>query len=294
MVRSNGVSRWRGLLAAATGLLLVPAALADIVGSPAGSGTPNAGNGGLKNGSGWMVNINGQGNPASFNGAALQVTDDNGNEHNTAFYFSPQVVTTDIMSGKTGKWTASFIYQCTGKAAADGATFCIHNDPLGAMAGTPQDGGSALGYQGIDNSVAVAFNVYSQSNPNAGSGAHPGETDILYQSNAMAMTKAPGGAYANDPTMTGNPPFSITSGDPIQVTLSYDQSTTTLTQTLTDMTTGGTATYTYTIDIALLVGADARNSQGVIPGTAFVGFTGGTGGATSTQTISNFTFLENP
>jgi hypothetical protein len=270
----------------AAGLLLVPAALADIVGSPAGSGSPNAGNGGFKNGAGWQLNGSFvSGNGPSITGPALQVTDDNGNEHNTAFYLSPQVV--------TGAWTASFIYTCGGSQRADGSTFCIQNDPGGAMAGTNQDGGSALGYQGIDNSVAVAFNVFSTSNPRT-SGAHPGETDVLFSSLAMSMVRAPGGQYVNDPTMTGNPPFDITSGDPIRVTLTYDPKTTTLTQAMTDMTTGGTATYTYTIDVALMVGADSRNLQAAVPGTAFVGFTGGTGGATAVQTFSEFTFIENP
>jgi len=287
MLQNTGCSRWGGLLAVAAGLLLVPAALADIIGSPAGSGTPNAGNGGFKNGEGWQLNgsfVSGDG--PSITGATLQATNDKGNEHNTAFYMSPQVV--------TGAWTASFVFQVGGSQSADGSAFVIQNDPAAAMAGTNQDGGSALGYQGIDNSVAVAFNVYSQSNPKVGSGGHAGETDVLYSSLAMAMVKAPGGTYANDPTMTGTPAFDISSGDPIQVTLTYDPKTTTLTEALTDMTTGGTATYTYTIDVALMVGADSRNLQAGAPGTAFVGFTGGTGGATSVQTFSNFTFLENP
>src|SRR5437660_10196341 len=54
--------RWRGVLVAvavlAGGLMLVPAALADIVGSPAGASTPNAGLGGFKNGNGWNAQSN--------------------------------------------------------------------------------------------------------------------------------------------------------------------------------------------------------------------------------------------
>jgi hypothetical protein len=291
MVRSGSGSFSRGIFVILTilaaGLLLVPAARADIVGSPANAGTTNAGDYGFKNGAGWTANLNAQGDAPLFNGPGLQITDDtaSGNESNTAFYLSPQIV--------TGPWTASFIYYCTGNQAGGGVTFCIQNDPAGSFAGI-NSGVGPLGYQGINNSVALALNVSSQSNPKAGTGAATGETDVLFSSGAEGLEMLPGTMYTNDPTVTGNPPFSIASGDPIEVVLTYSPSTTTLTETLTDMTTGGTATYTYTVDVALIVGADIRNVQTPFLGTAFVGFTGGTGTTTSTQTISNFTFVENP
>jgi hypothetical protein len=279
-------------------LLLVPAVFADIVGSPAGSGTKNAGTYGFRNGQGWSLQGDEEGAGAgilpTISGATATVTTDVSDEHNTVFYLSPQVVTSDLTAGTTGRWMASFVYQVGGTMMADGAAFVIHNDPLGPAAIGTLNGGSGLGYQGIDNSVAIGFNVYSASNPlHIGTG-HTGETDLLYMSTALGSTVSPGGSYANDPTVTGNPPFTITGPDPIHVTLTYDQSTTTLTESLMDMTTGATDSYTYQVDIALIVGADARNLQAKIPGTAYVGFTGGTGGSTSVQTISNFVFIENP
>ncbi|HLJ93976.1 MAG TPA: hypothetical protein VKU02_12380 [Gemmataceae bacterium] len=291
--RTRGCA-WRGPLAAAAvcagALLLVPAALADIVGSPAGSGTKNAGLGGFKSGEGWTTNKNNVGNPPTFSGASVQITDDVSNEHNTVFYLSPQVV--------TGAWIASFTYQVSGTRLADGAAFVIHNDPAGANAGTPQNGGSALGYLGIDNSVAVAFNVYSQSNSLHQGTGHVGETDLLFQSLTLGSSNTTdlgsNHTYPNDPTVTGTPPFDITSGDPIQVTLTYDPIAAVLTQTLLDTATGGTDSYTYNVDISLIVGADSRNLVTAVPGTAFVGFTGGTGGSHAIQTFSNFTFIENP
>jgi hypothetical protein len=290
MAGKTRCSGWRGLLVAAAvlaaGPMLVPAALADIIGSPAGSGSKNAGFGGIKNGDGWTANKNNVGDPPTFSGASVQVTTNVSDEHNTAFYLSPQVI--------TGPWTATFTYQVSGNKAADGAAFVIHNDPMGATAGTAQDGGSALGYQGIDNSIALAFNVYSQSNPlHIGTG-HKGEVDLLFSSNALGSFNPPGGTYSNDPTQTATTPFSISSGDPIQVTLAFDPVSATLTQTLLDTATGGTDTYTYNVDVSLVTGADSRNLQTPFPGTAFVGFTGGTGGASAIQTFSNFTFISNP
>ncbi len=71
------------------------------------------------------------------------------------------------------------------------------------------------------------------------------------------------------------------SGDPIDVTLTYDATAATLTAVLTDFVTGAAFTQTYTgIDLATQVGGT----------TAYLGFTGADGGVSSIQTISNFDF----
>jgi hypothetical protein len=69
----------------------------------------------------------------------------------------------------------------------------------------------------------------------------------------------------------------LASGDPILVSLSYNGST--LTETLTDQTTSQTFHTSYAVDLA-----------GVLGSTALVGFTGSTGGGSSVQTITNFTY----
>jgi len=71
-------------------------------------------------------------------------------------------------------------------------------------------------------------------------------------------------------------------GDPIQFMITYDATAHTLSETLVD-TVSPTTTYSHTftgIDIASQVGGSS----------AYVGFTGGDGGLTSTQTISDFQF----
>src|SRR5262249_7946888 len=55
---------------------------------------------------------------------------------------------------------------------------------------------------------------------------------------------------------------------------------TTLTETVTDLTTGATKTFAYTVDIPAQVGGP----------TAYVGFTGGTGGLNAIQDIQTWTF----
>ena len=81
--------------------------------------------------------------------------------------------------------------------------------------------------------------------------------------------------------MTTNPTSNTANGDPIQVNLSYDGSNN-LVETLTDLTTSATWSNTYSVgSLAATVGGK----------TAYLGFTGADGGATSTQTISNFSIV---
>src|SRR5205085_12378329 len=71
------------------------------------------------------------------------------------------------------------------------------------------------------------------------------------------------------------------SGDVFQVNMSYDG--TTLSVTVKDTKTGASASQSYTVDIPATVGG----------GTAYVGFTGGTGGLTATQDVLTWTFAPN-
>jgi Legume lectin domain len=69
------------------------------------------------------------------------------------------------------------------------------------------------------------------------------------------------------------------SGDPLQVHITYDG--TTLTMTITDaVNTTLTFTKSWTINIPATVGGN----------TALVGFTAGTGGQTATQEVINWTY----
>jgi autotransporter-associated beta strand protein len=153
----------------------------------------------------------------------------------------------------TTAFTASFVYQDVGGGGADGSTFCLQNSALNAVGG----GGGGLGYAGISPSMAVAFNVYN------------GHT-VGTQYYAGGIGHDNGGLEYN---ATGN--VNLASGDPILVNLSYDG--TTLHETLTDQNNQASFSTTYTVNIPQDTGAN----------TAYVGFTGGSGGVGSLQTISN-------
>ena len=75
--------------------------------------------------------------------------------------------------------------------------------------------------------------------------------------------------------------MNLHSGHVLHAHLTYDG--TTLTLTLTDTVTNATFTAAQAINIPATVGAN----------TAFVGFTGGTGGAVTTQNVLSWTYQVN-
>src|SRR5205085_9466260 len=123
--------------------------------------------------------------------------------------------------------------------------------------------GGALGYAGIGKSVAVKFDLYS----NSGEGNN---STGLYLNGVSPTT----------PAVTLGGGVNLHSGDVFKVHITYDG--TTLTMTITDTTNSSqTFTTSWPIDIPSTIGGN----------TAFVGFTAGTGHYTAVQDILNWTFV---
>ncbi len=192
---------------------------------------------------------------AKLNGNNLELCDGGGSEARSLFTTS-QVDITHFIS----KW--SFQITPAGSSTADGFTFCIQTVGNTALGG----GGGSLGYQGIGSSIAIKFDLYN----NSGEGT---DSTGLYTDGASPTVPS------IDLTPTG---INLHSGDVINVSMTYDG--TTLTVTENDPTAKASATQSYTIDIAKTVGSNK----------AFIGFTGGTGGLTSTQQILNWTYATQP
>jgi hypothetical protein len=193
---------------------------------------------------------------ASWNQSAsrLSLTDGGSNQAGSFFFTTP----VNVQS-----FTNNFSFQLT-NPGADGFTFTIQNVGPTALGAS----GGALGYgqyssvPGIGFSIAVKFDLYS----NEGEG-----TDST-------------GEYADGVTPT-MPAVDLTpsgvdlhSGDIMNVQMSYDG--TTLTMTITDATTAQSFSTSWTVDIPGTVGSN----------TAYVGFTGGTGGLTATQEIITWSY----
>lgn len=226
------------------------------------SGTPtiNFSNGFLNAGKSITVNhTSGTGN-ASLDGSKLKLTDGGLGESRSAFY-STEV---DI-----SKFQATFDFQIT-DPVADGFTFCIQRDKPSAVG----QGGGSLGYNGIGWSMAIKFDLFNDK---------------------------PGGVSTTGLFLNGAPPIEMLhpgidvkaasgidfhSRHVMRVILTYVEGT--LNEQITDLTTNAVFTHEYTVDLPAAMGCTAANP------TAYVGFTAGTGDATSIQEIPDFTFYGLP
>jgi fibronectin-binding autotransporter adhesin len=188
-----------------------------------------------------------------FTGNVLTLTDNGGGEARSAYYNAPLNIATPF--------TASFVYQASGNLTADGVAFVLQNDSrgLGALGNT----GGALGYQDVTPSSGIGLDLFNS---------------VDYGGTNIRGTQYMTGGNVGMNMSTGS--VNLASGDPIQVTLGYDGSNL-LVETLTDLTNSNTFSTTYA------VGSLAATVSG---NSAYVGFTGATGGLSSIQTISDFTF----
>ncbi len=211
----------------------------------------SGGGGGISFGSGFTTGsmiLNGN---AAINAPSLSLTTNNGTfQASSAWY--PTLVNIQ-------NFTTDFTFQSTaGAGTADGLTFTLQNGSTAALGGA----GGSLGYAtAITNSVAVKFDLYSNS------GEGPDSTGLY-------VNGAPPTMPATDMTSSG---IDLHSGDVFRVHMTYDG--TTLTMTITDASTAATFTQAWTVNIPSTV-------QG---NTAYAGFTGATGGYTSNQNILSWT-----
>jgi len=192
----------------------------------------------------------------------LRLTDGNSSEAGSAYY--PSKVNVQ-------KFTNDFDFQLT-DATADGFTFVIQNagktalGTLGGGLGYGPDQSSNFNNGSIGSSVAVKFDIYD----NEGEGF---DSTGLYQDGASPELPA------IDLTATG---VTLSNGDTFHAHMTYDGAV--LKVTITDTVTKASASQTYTVDIPKIVGKD----------TAYVGFTGGSGGLTAIQDILDWVYAVNP
>jgi Bacterial lectin/Legume lectin domain/Chitobiase/beta-hexosaminidase C-terminal domain len=199
------------------------------------------------NGAGMVLN-----GGAALSGTRLRLTDGNPNEARSAYFATPVNIQ---------QFNTSFSFQLT-DATADGFTFTIQGEGPTAVGPT----GGSLGYQGITNSLAVKFDIFS----NIGEGS---DSTGLYLDGAQptlpAINLSPTGVI-------------LYGGDIFNVQINYDGAT--LTVVITDTVTNASATQTYSVNIPATVGGN----------TAYVGFTGASGGLTAIQDILSWSFSPVP
>jgi hypothetical protein len=153
-------------------------------------------------------------------------------------------------------FTTDFTFQIA-NPGADGITFAIQGSAPTALGVV----GGSLGYGGMTNSVAVKFDIYD----NAGEGTN---STGLYLN----------GAVPTVPATTIGGGVNLQSGDVMAVHMTYDGST--LTMTITD-TSNPSQTFTTSWPV---------NIPATLGSTAYAGFTGATGGLTSTEQILTWSY----
>lgn len=156
-----------------------------------------------------------------------------------------------------GAFKAFWTYQASGNKAADGMAFVLQNDSRGANA--LGGGGGSLGVSGISPSWELELNIYTGNNDGIGCG--------IFTNGANGIN-----------TLGTN--VLVSSGDPIDFSLNYAKARLTLTM-VDEMNTNLSFTTNINMDLTIAAGGQ----------TAYIGFTGATGGSQSTQTITNFAFV---
>ncbi|AXC13689.1 T1SS secreted agglutinin RTX [Acidisarcina polymorpha] len=155
-------------------------------------------------------------------------------------------------------FTTDFTFQLS-NPAADGMTFTIQNNGPTMVGGV----GGGLGSAGIGKSVSIKFDIYN----NAGEG--PNSTGLYIDG---AVPTLPAINLAG----TG---IDLHSGDYMNAHITYDGIN--LNLTLTDALTRASWSHSFAVNIPAVVGGP----------TAYVGFTGGTGGLSASQKLTYWTYL---
>ncbi|AXC13690.1 hypothetical protein ACPOL_4417 [Acidisarcina polymorpha] len=155
-------------------------------------------------------------------------------------------------------FTTDFTFQLS-NPAADGMTFTIQNNGPTMVGGA----GGGLGSAGIGKSLSIKFDIYN----NAGEG--PNSTGLYINGAAPTLP-------AINLAGTG---IDLHSGDYMNAHITYDGIS--LNLTLTDALTLASWSHSFAVNIPAVVGGP----------TAYVGFTGGTGGLSASQKLTYWTYL---
>ena len=195
---------------------------------------------------------------AVISGTSLELTNGSGSEDGSAF--------TDALVSTEG-FTTNFTFTQSG--SADGFCFVLQNNSPTENLGAASDGG-ALGYEGMPSSIAVKFDIYNNTTEGNDS------TGLFV--NGDEPTVPSGSIPAEASVSMSNSSVKLSSGDTMSATLTYNG--TTLSETILDTKLNLGFNTSYAINIPATIGS----------GTAYVGFTGATGGAASTQKVATWTY----
>ena len=180
--------------------------------------------------------------------------------------------TTPITLGSNATFSTTFSFRFTNHSSrpADGITFVLAASTTGLGSS-----GGGLGYGGVNNSVAVEFDTFNNGSADANSSNH-----VAIDTNGVLSDSAAAFPYgvSNCDTSTGVNGC-MSNGDLWNVTIGYNGSA--LSVSVQDgNNTADNLISAYPINITSYLGGN----------TAYVGFTGGTGGSYENQDITTWSF----
>ena len=209
------------------------------------------------------IAIQTNGDASSISDSLLRLTEAQPGQAGSAYALTP------VALDSNHSFTSEFTFQLSGSSdGADGITFVIQNDLNGIDAVGAS--GNGLGYEGIASSLAIAFDTYD---PTFGQGPNLNILRIL-ENGVTGDAQSNGvGDLAGISQTVG---FELNNGAEYFARIVYDGVSDLLQVFLTDnLGVGfGAPFLERTIDLEALLGP-----------SAFMGFTGGTGGLSNTQDI---------
>jgi len=203
------------------------------------------------------LQINGN---ASINGAVLELTPNGANLAGSAFLKNPVPISANT------SFMTRFVFRMNGAGdGADGMAFVLQNDRVNALGSA----GGGLGYEGIIESLAIELDTYA-------GGSDPNANHIGVITSGVVSPHL--GTY--------NVPFDLENGASHTAWAEYDGTANTLNVYLAQgVVTTRPATPVLSlpnIDLTTLIGP-----------SAWVGFTGATGGSTNTHEVISWSFNSN-
>ncbi|QDV26785.1 Calx-beta domain-containing protein [Aureliella helgolandensis] len=186
---------------------------------------------------------------------SLRLTPQLTSQQGAGWYATPQLVAVGFET--------TFEFQTNG-SGSDGFAFVIQNSGVDALGGA----GSGLGYKGVPNSLAIEFDTFQNSETNDPNNNHVGIHTLGIAPNSNLESASLG---------TVTPAFDINDGNVHQVKVVYQPGT--MSVFLDDLSTP-----------ALTVAVDLAHSLDLNVGTAWVGFTGVSGGGAQSHDILNWDY----
>lgn len=235
-----------------TGPTVVQAGTLSLYSPVSGFGNPTSGSAASQNNLTWQFNSSGASLTATpVTGGSLTLTNNNNSESRSAWDLTK-------VNPDNG-FAASFVYTPTPGTVgtADGMVFVFQN-----ASSTVIGGGGGGFYQNLTPDAGIALNMYSNVS----------QTMYAVNGSTAALTSG---------VLTNASSSFFHNGDPVTVNVNYNASTDILSWTLVN---SASPSNVWSVSEA------GVNMTSLVGSSAYIGFTGATGGASSTQVVSNFSY----